>query len=75
MRPLVGKDTLALMHNNWHQSENMPFKYALGTMDFSPRVLRRSPGRRSGRPGDGSRVGHTVSVGSLPYYSEDLDLY
>jgi hypothetical protein len=75
-RALVGKDTQVLMHNNWHQLENMPVKYALGTMYFcypgpADSLLAASP---VGLGAD-HVWGHTDSVDSFLYYSEDLDLY
>jgi CubicO group peptidase (beta-lactamase class C family) len=73
---IVRNDTLHVMHS-WRQLQNMPFEYGYGMMYFSPgpsatTLLGVTPLSSVATP---KTWGHTGSVGSFLYYSEDLDLY
>jgi D-alanyl-D-alanine carboxypeptidase len=66
---IIRHDTLELMHDNWHQLPNMPFKYGYGTMKFEVTAFIKWAGKAP------LVWGHTGSTGVFLYYAEGLDLY
>ena len=64
---IISRDTLELMHD-WHKLE-FPMQYGYGTMYFKlPWLISKVTGLTP-------LWGHSGSIGSFLYYSEDLDLY
>jgi len=64
---LISRDTLGLMHD-WHKL-NFVMQYGYGTMRFKwPWLMSKVTGLTP-------LWGHSGSIGSFLYYSEDLDLY